>query len=162
MPRLPDRFDLWVRKARDSADPARQIDWILGALVALREVCFLNEGTAASPRIATAALATEECVLVFTDRDRIEELIAEHPASRHAPAEGPPVIASPGAAALKWCVESKAGLLINPGGQEPVMVPWMVLAAFFEEWQRGQGQPAGFWIPNMSTEEEDFWQEQGL
>ena len=54
MPRLPDRFDLWVRKARVSADPERQIDWVLGALVARDELYFLNIGTKEKPRIARA------------------------------------------------------------------------------------------------------------
>jgi hypothetical protein len=163
MSRLPDRFDLWMRKARQAADPARQADLILGALVAQKELHFLNIGTKASPLLAKTAIALDECVLIFTDRDRIEEFIAGHPALQKTPEDGPPIITSPTASALKWCVENKAGLVINPGGEETAMVPWREVSAFLEEWhRRGAAQAAGFWIPNMTTEEEDFWQEHGL
>jgi hypothetical protein len=162
MPRLPNRFDLWVRHARSSTDPARQIDWILGALVALKDVHFLNSGTKASPVIARATIGNDECALVFTDSDRVEEFIAGHPALQRAPEEGPPVIASPSGAALTWCVENRAGLVINPGDDDTALVPCSQIAPFVEEWQRRQDQPAGFWIPNLTTEEEDFWREHGL
>ena len=163
MARLPDRFDLWVRKARASTDPARQADWILGALVARLEVHFINIGTKANPLIAKTAMAMEECVLVFTDRDRIEDFIAGRPALVKVPENGPPIITTPTASALKWCVENKAGLMINPGGEETVMVPWRELSTFLEECRpRGERQAAGFWIPNMTTEEEDFWEQHGL
>jgi hypothetical protein len=37
------------------------------------------------------------------------------------------------------------------------------LRAFHAEWsKRGGREGIGFWIPNMTTEEEDFWQENGL
>ena len=163
MSRLPNRFDLWVRKARESADPARQADWILGALVAQKELYFLNIGTKEKPLIAKTAIAMKECVFVFTDGDRIEDFVAEHPSLRKGRDDGPPVITSPMASALKWCVENKAGLVINPGAEETAMVPAAELAKFAEEWRpRGERQGAGFWIPKMTTEEEDFWQEYGL
>ena len=163
MPRLPDRFDLWVRKARESAEPARQVDWILGALVAREGLYFLNVGTKEKPLIAKAAIAAEESVLVFTDAGRIEEFIEDHPTMGKGAVEGPPVIASPTAAALKWCVENRAGLVINPSEGETAMVPPAELAAFFEDWRESrERQGARFWIPDMTTEEEDFWQEHGL
>jgi hypothetical protein len=53
--------------------------------------------------------------------------------------------------------------VINPGEGETAMVPPAVLAPFVEEWRRcGERQAAGFWIPNLTTKEEDFWQEYGL
>jgi hypothetical protein len=163
MARLPDRFDLWVRKAQQSADPERQADWILGALVARENLYFLNVGTKEKPRIAKAAVAADECALVFTDPGRIETFIAGHPAARQDGSNGPPVIASPTAAALKWCMENRSGLAINPGEGATALVPAAVLAAFVEDWRaRSERQGAGFWIPNMSSEEEDFWQEHGL
>ncbi len=163
MSRLPDRFDLWVRTAQQTADPARQADWILGALVARESLYFLNVGTKKTPRIAKVAVAAEECALVFSGADRIEEFIAGHPTARGSEPDGPPVIASPTAAALKWCVENRSGLAINPGQGDTALVPANVLAAFVEEWRaRGEWQGAGFWIPNMTSEEEDFWQEHGV
>ncbi len=164
MPRIPDRFDLWVRQARASTtDPQRQVDWVLGAVVALKELHFVNIGTRAAPLIAKMPIATDECVLAFTDRGRIEEFIAEHPALRKAPDDGPPVITSPTAAAPKWCIENRAGLVLNPGPDETALVPWTELAAFVEEWHRiNERRVVGYWIPNMTTEEEDFWQQHGL
>lgn len=163
MARLPDRFDLWVRKARETTDAARQVDLVLGALGAREELYFLNIGTKENPLIARAGLAQEECALMFTDTGRIEEFVAEHPGMIRGKDEGPPVIVSPAAAALKWCVENRAGLVINPGAGETVLVPAAELAKFVEEWlERGERRGAGFWIPNMTTEEEDFWQAHGL
>ncbi len=44
-----------------------------------------------------------------------------------------------------------------------MVIPLDRLEAFNDEWsRRGGRQAAGFWIPNMTTEEEDFWQENGL
>jgi len=68
----------------------------------------------------------------------------------------------PMAAAMTWCVEHRAGVLVNPG-EDSALIPVERLEIFQAEWrQRGGRQAAGFWIPNMTTEEEDFWQEQGL
>lgn len=163
MSRLPDRLDLWLRKARESADPARQVDWVMGALVALNELHFLNIGSRATPLIAKAAIAPDECALVFSDLGRVEDFLTEFPAMAGQGGEGPPVITSPTVAALKWCLENRAGLIINPSVGETALVPFEALAPFVEEWQkRGGRQSAGFWIPNMTTEEEDFWRENGL
>ncbi|HEX4139576.1 MAG TPA: hypothetical protein VHY09_04465 [Candidatus Methylacidiphilales bacterium] len=159
MARIPDRFDLWVRKARESADPARQVDLVLGALVASIEVYFVNVGTKESPRIARGKVASNECALVFTDAERIGEFLAQNTREGQELA----VIASPTGAALAWCVENRVGAVINPSTGETAMVAPAALAAFVEEWkQRGGRQAAGFWIPNMTSEEEDFWQENGL
>jgi len=156
MPRLPDRFDLWVRKAKESADPARQVDLVLGALVSREELYFLNGGTKERPSVAQAEVPPDRCAIVFTDAGRVGDF-------RAVPANEPPVIVSATAAALAWCVENSAGLLINPGDDGALVVNAATVAAFFAEWQqRGGRQAAGFWIPNMTSEEEDFWQENGL
>lgn len=162
MPRLPDRFDLWVRKARASADPARQLDFILGALIGLREWHFLNVGTVENPQPAEVEIDSGLHLLVFSDPDRIEEITGKQ-ATREEPA---PAISIPTTAAIKWCVERKkqgcSGLLINPGDDSALIV-MPQLEAFYEEWRRRGGQQrAGFWIPNLTSEEEDFWQEHGL
>jgi len=158
--RLPDRFDLWVRKARECKDPARQADYILGALAGLKEWHFLNAGTREAPQAATAQIGTDPCRLLFSDAGRIEELVRE---GGTVPKSGPlPVITIPAAAAMAWCVEGRTGLLVNPR-EDAVMIPIEQLETFHAEWsRRGGRQAAGFWIPNMTTEEEDFWQENGL
>ena len=160
MARLPDRFDLWVRKARQCTDPARQIDYVLGALAGLREWHFLNIGTKEIPQPATARIDSRDCRLVFTDVGRLEEMIEESSGAR---GKSPlPVISIPTAAAMAWCVEGRTGLLVNPG-EDAVIIPFEQVQRFHAEWtRRGGRETSGFWIPNLTTEEEDFWQENGL
>jgi hypothetical protein len=161
MARLPDRFDLWVRKARECKDVARQADYVLGALAGLKEWHFLNVGTKEAPQAAKTQIGTDPCPcrLVYSDVSRIEELVQE---GGGVPKKDPlPVITIPAAAAMAWCVEGRTGLLVNPG-EDAVMIPFEQLESFHAEWsRRGGRQAAGFWIPNLTTEEEDFWQEQG-
>lgn len=157
MARLPDRFDLWVRQARKCPDPVRQVDYVLGALAALREWHFLNLGTVEVPRSAEVELEGARHLLVFSDVGRIEELTVVQPT---------PVITVPTALAMPWCLDRQAegcmGLLVNPG-EDAFAFSMEQLAAFHAEWsQRGGRQASGFWIPNLTTEEEDFWQEHGI
>lgn len=161
MTRLPDRFDLWVRKARACGDAARGMDYVLGALAGLREWHFLNVGTSDRPQPAEAEAGGARCLLVFSDVARIEEIIQQD--GGLPPGEPLPVITMPTAAAMTWCLgRSCEGLLVNPG-EEAFVVSLEQVRIFHGEWsQRGGRQAAGFWIPNMTTEEEDFWQEQGL
>jgi hypothetical protein len=162
MPRLPDRFDLWVRKARACPDAERAADYVLGALAALGHWRFLNLGTVENPRPADADLDGARHLLVFSDPDRIGELV---PPARDS-AGPPPVISIPASAAMTWCLDRRAdgvaGLLVNPG-EDAFAVSLDHLAAFHREWlRRGARHAAGYWIPSLTTEEEDFWQEHGL
>jgi hypothetical protein len=163
MPKIPDRFDLWIRKARECPDPDRQSDYVLGALAGLKEWHFLNIGTTDRPHAAKTQLAADSCVLVFTDLGRIEDLIEQSGADRHLSEDAPlPAITVATESAMKWCVECKVGLLINPS-EDAVMIPFEQVKSFHEEWTRQGGRAAsGYWIPNMTSEEEDFWQEHGL
>ena len=163
MSRLPDRFDLWLRKARECPDPPRQTDYVLGALAGLREWHFLNIGTKEKPQAAKTQIETDTCVLVFSDLGRIEELIQESGARRFVAQDDPlPAITIATEGAMKWCVECQVGLLINPG-EDAVIIPFDQLKSFYEQWMQRAGRHAsGYWIPNMTTEEEDFWQEHGL
>jgi hypothetical protein len=158
MPRLPDRFDLWVRKARQSADLDRQADYVLGALAALPLWHLFNQGTLEKPVPAETDIDGGRYLLVFSGTDRIVELLA---ASMAVP---PPLISIPTAEAFPWCLKQKgcAGLLVNPGG-DGFIVAMDRLRSFYEEWrQRREKLSTGFWIPNLTSEEEDFWQEHGL
>jgi hypothetical protein len=160
MARLPDRFDLWVRKARECQDVARQADYVLGALAGLKEWYFLNLGTEAAAQAAETEIEGARCLLVFSDATRIEELLQEREGLR--PGDAMPVMTIPTAAAMVWCLERPAGLLVNPG-EDAVMIPFRQLEHFHTEWSgRGGPQAVGFWIPNLTTAEEDFWQEHGL
>ena len=155
MARLPDRFDLWIRKARQCADAERQLDYVLGALAGLPEWHFLNAGTREYPNPAVVEMAGGSCLLVFSDAGRIEDLLTEGGHSL----DSLPVITIPTAAAMKWCVTRGEGLLIN----QEVVVPAGHFRHYAEEWEtRGASAGRGFWIPNLTTEEEDFWQQQGL
>jgi hypothetical protein len=132
-------------------------------LVACEELFFLNGGTKEQPEISLANLPPEGAearpfAMVFSDAQRLEEFCE---ARREL--GNPGAVISPTAAALDWCVGRQLGLLINYGISETVLVPAPALAGFVEEWkQRNERQAAGFWIPNMTSEEEDFWQEHGL
>jgi hypothetical protein len=159
MSRIPDRFDLWVRKARESEDPARQADYVIGALAGLKEWHFFNLGTKEKPQAARTQIDTDPYLLVYSDMGRIEDFIQDQ---ARAPQNTPlPVISIPTPIAMAWCVECRVGILVNP--PEPaVMIPFAQLENFHSEWsKRGGRQASGFWIPNLTSEEEDFWQEHG-
>ena len=154
MARLPDRFDLWVRRARECPDPVRQADYILGAMAARPAWYFLDVGHDDAPRAAELDLPDGggRALLVFTDLDRVEEL-----------SPGARVIALPPAEAMAWCVaQTSAALLVNPG-EDAALIPLTVLAGFHDAWRdRQEEHPSGYWIPSLTSEEEDFWQEHGL
>jgi hypothetical protein len=155
MSRIPDRFDLWVRRARECPDPARQADYVLGALASLPYWHLLNAGTREQPQPAEGEVARH--LLVFSDAARVEELMAGIESAA-------PPISMPTIKAFPWTLDrpNVAGLLVNPG-EDAVLVPREHLAHFHQEWlARQAGQPVGYWIPNMTGEEEDFWQEHGL
>jgi hypothetical protein len=160
MARLPDRFDLWVRKARECTDPSRQVDYVLGALSGLKEWHFLNLGTKEKPQAARSQIDGDPFLLVYSDTDRIEEFVRQQGAAMEQGAL--PVISVATEAAMKWAVECRIGLLVNPP-ESAVMIPFSQVEAFYHGWlERGGRQASGFWIPNMTTEEEDFWQQHGL
>jgi len=157
MPRVPDRFDLWVRKARTCPDPVRQADYILGALASLPYWHLLNAGSRERPQPAEGEIEGRRYLLVFSSAEHIEEVTAglESP---------PPPISMPTVKAFPWTLDRPGvdGLLVNPG-EDAALVPRDQVEHFHKEWLASQAAlPAGFWIPNMTDEEEDFWQEHGL
>jgi hypothetical protein len=161
MARLPDRFDLWIRKARECADPGRQVDYVLGALMALSEWHFLNIGTKEKPEPAMAEIEGGQYLLVFSNGERIAEIVGEG----REKGDPLPIISMSTTAAMAWCLERRAedcgGLLVNPGDYA-ALIPVAQLEGFAAEWKhRGGRLASGFWIPSMTTEEEDFWQEHG-
>jgi hypothetical protein len=162
MSRLPDRFDLWVRRAKSFSDPERQLDFVLGALVTLPDWYFLNVGTAENPQPAVGEFDSARSLVVFSDAGRIME-VAEQ---MELPKPETHAMAIPSAKALVWCVDEKPGrceaLLVNPG-EDAALIPLARVADFAREWQaRDALQASGFWIPNLTGEEEEFWQEHGL
>ena len=77
MARIPDRFDLWVRKARECGDPVRRVDLVLGSLVALGDWYFFNQGSKQKPQVAEVEMEQGRYVLVFSDAGRIGEMLDE-------------------------------------------------------------------------------------
>ena len=77
----------------------------------------------------------------------------------------PPVVISiPTERAPPWCLEQAdcAGLLVIPG-EDGFIVAMDQLHSFYRGWRTDrESLTTGFWIPNLTTEEEDFWQEHGL
>jgi hypothetical protein len=158
MGRLPDRFDLWVRKARRCRDEARQADYVLGALAGLKEWFFVNVGTKEKPMPAEAGIEGGRYLVVFSDAGRIEEMREDNARRGDAVA----TITIPCDKAMAWCVERRLGLLVNPG-EDSALIPLERLEIFYAEWkERGGRAASGYWIPNMTTEEEDFWEELGM
>ncbi len=157
MPRLPDRFDLWVRKARECPDPARQADYVLGALAALPEWHLFNRGTADKPVPAQAEIDGLQHLLIFSSADRIDEMLAASITS------AAPIISIPTGQAFPWCLHlDSAGLLVNPG-EDGFIVAMDRLHSFYRQWREDKEvHSTGFWIPNLTTEEEDFWQSHGI
>jgi hypothetical protein len=159
MARLPDRFDLLVRKARACTDPVRQADYVLGALAGLAEWHFFNLGTKEKPQAARTVIDTDPYLLVYSDVGRIEDIVRDRLGRLdHGPV---PVITVATEAAMAWCVECRTGLFVN-APEDSVMIPFAQVEAFHAGWvKRGARRTVGFWIPNMTSEEEDFWQENG-
>jgi hypothetical protein len=120
-------------------------------------------GTKEEPQAARAQIDTDPCLFVFSDLGRIEDFIAEGWALGHLKKRDPlPVISIPAAAAMAWSVKCRARLFVNPG-EDSALIPLEQVEAFHAEWsERGGRQASGFWIPNLTTKEEDFWQENGL
>jgi hypothetical protein len=150
-----------MRQARAAADPQRQCDYVLGALVALPEWHFLNVGTSENPRPAAGEIDDAPHLFVFSDAARVMELAQQF----GRPAESS-AITIPTESALAWCVNERpmqcAGLLINPG-EDAAAVSIAQVEIFAAEWRaRDARQSVGFWIPNPTSAEEDFWRENGL
>jgi hypothetical protein len=106
---------------------------------------------------STRARASSRYLLVFSDAARVEDLL-------DGTGSTAPPISMPTIKAFSWSLDrpGTAGLLVNPG-EDAALVPRDQLDFFHTEWRARQADlPAGFWIPNMTDEEEDFWQEHGL
>src|ERR1700678_2051948 len=100
MAAVPDRFDLWVRKARECADPVRQTDYVLGSLAGLNDWHFLNLGSGQKPEAAGAEIEGGRHLLVFSDAGRIEAMLKDGGQS----VRPLPVMTIPTVAAMRWCL----------------------------------------------------------
>jgi hypothetical protein len=162
--RIPDRFDLCVRKVKKTVDPNRQLDILLGALLSKEELFFWNIGSKNDPQPATALLEDALCLIIFSDGNRLQESMEnldEQSARKNVQTTG--LIGLPAQKAFQLCVDLQAGLLVNPlSGEDNFHVAAEPVKTFFEEWKASGHLGTGFWVPSMTDEEEDFWQENGL
>lgn len=161
MPALPDQFDLWVRRARH-ATPERQIDWLLGALYALNEWFFYNQGDEQKPIPAAVEVEGVRSVVIFSAAGKLQDFVE----SGGHDVTSVPSIAIRVPDATAYCLlfrEAGCGaLLVNPGDYA-FMVDLSALEKFDAGWKARRNESSrGFWIPNMTSEEEDFWQQHGL
>lgn len=162
MSSLPDQFDLTVRKAREMSSSQRQLDCMLGLLFALPEWNFVNHGTAEKPFPALVDIETIRALVIFSTLEKYRDFIE---ASSGMPATELPSITVPVQSATGYCLQFRpAGceaILVNPG-EFAFQVSLDSLSAFETEWRVRPATHRGFWIPNMTSEEEDFWSEHGL
>ena len=165
MEALPDRFDLFIRRARElKREPQRQLDLVLGSMFALNEWHFLNRGNQEQPEPRVVDLDGDTCLLVFSHPNKADDFTRERGERDGRDPLG--LISMRPRDAVDYSLQLKEWgcfhLLVNPG-PFAFMISLEVLQAFYDQWKAGDAEwGRGFWIPNMTDEEEDFWQEHGL
>lgn len=164
MAAIPDSFDLQVRRARE-ATPERQLDFLLGTLLALPEWWLLNRGSESEPYPAMVELEKAKCVVVFSAPGKLQDFAEELNGGKR---ESVPNVAIRVPEVVDYCLLFRAvgatAILVNPG-DFAFTVEFDALESFTKAWRERRatvGDSRGFWIPNMTSEEEDFWQSHGL
>lgn len=170
MSALPDWFDLWVRRARDLpvGDSQRQVDLLLGAVFVMPVVYFWNIGSEARP---APAIGEDEdgrqLALLFTQAGKLEDVLEERHDGIIDGHEGLPVIGVPPVQVGGYLQDLNAdgagigSILVNPG-EYAFQIEVLAWEAFSVSFEQRDPEARGFWIPHMTTEEEDFWEEHGL
>jgi hypothetical protein len=165
MSRLPDRFDLLVRKMRErESDPQRQLDFLLAAFFTLKEAHLLNAGGQEDPRPRFVQMDALILMPVFSSADQADSYTIEQQQRSDRDPLG--LISMPPLSVLEYAQEWK-GLgcehwFVNPG---PYGFIVSVAEAEFYQQQRAESAQAntmGFWISNPTAEEEAFWEDHGL
>jgi len=174
MPALPDWFDVWVRRTRElpDADGQRQLELLLGAVFTMPVVYFWNIGSESEP---APAIGEDEdgrhLALLFTHAGKLQDLLDERE-DGVVELDGAVPVISMAPAQIGGYVQDLntdgadiGSLLVNAGefAFQVDIRAWEAFALAWEERDPAERQAAqGFWIPKMSTEEEDFWEEHGL
>ncbi len=163
MAAIPDSFDLQVRRAKQAA-PERQLDFLLGSLLALSEWWLLNQGSETAPYPAIVELDAVKCVVVFSASGKLQDFVGECRGENERIAQ----IAIRVPEVVDYCLRFRSvgvtAILVNPG-DFAFTVELEAVESFATAWRErraAKGESRGFWIPNMTTEEEDFWQSHGL
>jgi hypothetical protein len=157
---ISDRFDLAIRKARTVPDPSRRLDCLLGLLFGLDNWVLWNTGSPEKPWPAITEDDDGRWLVVFANMGKAQEYLED------SGVVSPPLMTVPLAQATEYCgrfrIGGVTGLLVNPGA-DAFTVTLEAVEAFEADWKAaGAQQGRGFWIPNLTSEEEDFWQSQGL
>lgn len=161
MPPLKDRFDRQVEKARSmDLDDSRLRDFLIGILFGCLELHFLNAGDKDSPRPRFVELDGEVFLLTFSDPSKADDFtVMREERDEHDPLgliSMPPYDAATFAEQfIDWGCQY---LLVNPGPFSfAVDIP--AYCEFHKEWEASGGrEQSGFFIPNLTTEEQDLWE----
>jgi hypothetical protein len=165
MSRLPDRFDLLVRKVRDeSYSPERQMDFLLAAFFALQEAHLINAGDATQPRPSFVELDQLILMPVFSSADQADTYTSERGQRQDHDPLG--LLSMRPASLLEYAQAFKdygcQHWIINPGPYGFILSLEEVEAYQLERKKSASSPNVGFWIPNMTSEEEAFWEDHGL
>jgi hypothetical protein len=162
MASIPDHFDLWVRKAQQMPEE-RQLDCLLGSLFAGKEWFFYNQGVCQTVDPAMVELDGVKCLMLFSSADKMFDFVQS---ASCRTVEQLPSIAIPAEKGAEFCLQFRAAgaeaILVNPGDYA-FRISFDALESFARDREAHRAEARrGFWIPNMTSEEEDFWQEHGL
>jgi len=165
MSRLPDRFDLLVRKVREGDfTPDRQIDFLLAAFFTLKEAHLINAADEVSP--LPTFLELDEAVLmpVFTSADQADTYTSER--GQRGDHDDLCLISMPPAIVLDYAESFTSygckDWFINPGPFGFIISLQEAQAYQQQKNKVGQRPDIGFWIPNLTSQEEAFWEDNGL
>ncbi|GEM_PF-984844 len=165
MSRLPDRFDLLVRQVRKEAgSPERQIDFLMAAFFALKEAHLLNTGNEATPMPSFVELDNLILMPVFSSADQADTYTSERGQRQDRDPLG--LISLQPPALLEYTRAFKDygchHWIINPGPYGFIVPVEDAETYQKQRLESGEKSHIGFWIPNMTTEEEAFWEDHGL
>jgi hypothetical protein len=165
MSRLPDRFDLLVRKVREEPySPERQLDFLLAAFFTLKEAHLINTGMEASPMPSFVELDNLILMPVFSSTDQADTYTSER--GQRGDRDPLGLISLQPLSLLEYSrAFTEFGCshwIINPGpygfilGLDEAEAYQKAFRASVDQHSRG------FWISNLTSEEEAFWEDHGL
>ena len=125
----------------------------------------MNRGSETEPYPAVVELGAAKCVVVFSAPGKLQDFADE---LRGEKVEEMPNLAIRVPEVVDYCLlfrgAGATAILVNPG-DFAFTVELDALESFTNAWRErraAKGESRGFWIPNMTSEEEDFWQSHGL
>jgi hypothetical protein len=163
MPAKPDRFDLAVRKYKDKS-PEEQIEGLTGLLFGLNDWLFWNQGDEKRPDPTVIDMDNENHLLVFSNVEKLADFTEE--AGQRTEKDPLSYFTVPSDRAVEYCLQfsgTECNTILVNIGSEAFTVPFDLLQQCFEDWQRSGGKKGrGYRGQNTTTEEDDFWEDNGL